>query len=76
MALRALIRAEKLGLSEVLDQDLRLAESVLNVGDFVEGVRALLIEKNTTPTWRYATIEDVPTEEIDKVFDYRSNWHR
>ncbi|AQP50755.1 enoyl-CoA hydratase/isomerase family protein [Tessaracoccus flavescens] len=76
VTLRALIRAQKLQLSEVLDQDLRLAEGVLPMGDFVEGVRALLIDKDNDPHWRYATLEEVPVEEVDKVFSYRSSWQR
>lgn len=74
MALRALLRAEKLQLSEVLDQDLRLAESVIPV-DFVEGVRALLVDKDNDPQWRWKTLEEVPAEAVDEVFSYRSSWN-
>ena len=76
VALRALIRARSLQLNEVLDQDLWLAEGVLPMGDFTEGVRALLIDKDNAPKWRYATLEEVPAEEVDKVFAYRSSWKR
>ena len=76
VTLRALINAQKMELSEVLNQDLRLAESVIPMGDFVEGVRALLVDKDNDPKWRYATLEDVPVDEVDKVFSYRSNWQR
>ena len=70
VALRALIRAARLDLAEVLNQDLRLAESVIPSGDFAEGVRALLIDKDNEPRWRHASIEDVPLEEVDRVFAY------
>ena len=60
-------------MNEVLNQDLRLAESVLPV-DFPEGVRALLVDKDNSPNWRWSTLEDVPTDEVDKVFGYRSPW--
>ena len=73
VALRALIQARKMTLNEVLNQDLRLAESVLPV-DFPEGVRALLVDKDNSPNWRWSTLEDVPTDEVDKVFGYRSPW--
>ena len=68
VTLRALIRAQKLQLSEVLDQDLRLAEGMIPMGDFVEGVRALLIDKDNDPHWRYATLEDV-LERMEEVQD-------
>ncbi|MDO5677533.1 MAG: enoyl-CoA hydratase/isomerase family protein [Propionibacteriaceae bacterium] len=74
VALRALKRAEKLQLSEVLNQDLRLAERMMEV-DFVEGVRALLVDKDNNPRWRWKTLEEVPTEEVDAVFSYRSSWN-
>lgn len=74
VALAALRRAEKLQLSEVLNQDLRLAESVLRV-DFLEGVRALLIDKDNNPQWKWKTLEEVPAEEIEAVLSYRSNWN-
>lgn len=73
VALRALNQARKMTLGEVLNQDLRLAETVLPV-DFPEGVRALLIDKDNKPAWRWPTLEDVPLAEVDKVFGYRSPW--
>ena len=73
VALRALIHARRMTLNEVLNQDLRLAETVLPI-DFPEGVRALLIDKDNRPNWRWATLEEVPVAEVDKVFGYRSSW--
>lgn len=70
VAMRALLRARSLRLNEVLAQDLRLAETVIPSGDFVEGVRALLIDKDNRPQWRHASLEDVPTAEVDRVFAY------
>lgn len=67
VALRALRSAATLSHTDVLRQDLRLAESMVPV-DFVEGVRALLIDKDHTPEWRHARIEDVPTSLVDEVF--------
>ena len=69
VALRALRRAATLDLNGVLHQDLRLAEHMIPV-DFVEGVRALLIDKDNQPAWRYATLEDVPARVVDEVFAY------
>lgn len=74
VAFRALNRARTLQLGAVLDQDLRLAESLLPKGDFVEGVRALLIDKDNQPKWLYPTLEEVPGEVVDSIFAYRSSW--
>lgn len=70
VTLRALIRAQRLQLSEVLNQDLRLAESVIPAGDFTEGVRAVLIDKDHQPRWRHTRLEDVAPAEVDRVFAY------
>lgn len=69
VALRALIRAQSLTLSEVLYQDLRLAESVIPV-DFVEGVRALLVDKDNSPKWTHESLEAVPLGLVDDAFAY------
>lgn len=67
VALRALRSAASLDHADVLAQDLRLAERMLPV-DFLEGVRALLVDKDNTPEWRHARIEDVPASIVDEVF--------
>ncbi len=67
VALRALRNAATLDHDGVLAQDLRLAERMVPV-DFVEGVRALLIDKDNMPEWRHARLEDVPSSLVDEVF--------
>ncbi|MDO5068087.1 MAG: enoyl-CoA hydratase/isomerase family protein [Propionibacteriaceae bacterium] len=69
VAMKALRRAATLDHSGVLHQDLRLAERMLPV-DFVEGVRALLVDKDNAPRWRWASVEEVPREVVDEVFAY------
>lgn len=69
VSMRALRRAATLDHNGVLHQDLRLAERMLPV-DFVEGVRALLVDKDNQPRWRWSTLEEVPTEFVDEVFAY------
>ena len=36
--------------------------------DFAEGVRALLIEKDNNPAWRYATMGEVPGVWVEEHF--------
>lgn len=37
-------------------------------GEFQEGVRALLIDKDLSPKWKYTRVEDVPSEVIEHFF--------
>ena len=46
-------------IEEVFQADLRAARFILNHPDFVEGVRARLIEKDNKPRWRPKTFEAV-----------------
>jgi enoyl-CoA hydratase len=47
-------------LPEALRNEYRFVSRVLEHGDFVEGIRAVIIDKDRTPKWRYATLESVP----------------
>ena len=69
VALRALRRAATLDPAEVYQQDLRLAERMLPI-DFPEGVRALLVDKDNSPEWRWSRLEDVPPAVVDEIFAY------
>jgi len=44
-----------------------LLEEWMVHGDFMEGVRALLIDKDNQPKWRY-TLDEVSSEIIDRLF--------
>ncbi|MDP5189571.1 enoyl-CoA hydratase/isomerase family protein [Rheinheimera baltica] len=62
----------KLGQSKILADSFRL-ELGLSVqcgklGEFTEGVRALLMDKDLTPNWQYKTVSDVPQSIIDELF--------
>ncbi|MBU1311687.1 MAG: enoyl-CoA hydratase/isomerase family protein [Gammaproteobacteria bacterium] len=66
----------KLGQSKILADSFRL-ELGLSVqcgklGEFTEGVRALLMDKDLQPKWQYQTVNDVPQSVIDELF--RSPW--
>jgi hypothetical protein len=37
-------------------------------GDFMEGVRAVIVDKDNAPKWRPARIEDVTPASVDAIF--------
>jgi len=55
-------------LSQVFDSELQLSCHCLTMGEFAEGVRALLIDKDLSPRWRFPTLESVDPKWIDQFF--------
>lgn len=55
-------------LNEIFQSELILAVNIVRYPEFAEGVRALLIDKDKNPQWRYKTIEDVPGDVLDGFF--------
>lgn len=56
-------------LRAVLDKELILSKNCLIKGEFAEGVRALLIDKDKQPRWRYASLAEMDSEWIDSFFE-------
>lgn len=63
-----LARCRHDGLKEVLDKELVLSKNCLRKGEFAEGIRALLIDKDLQPRWRYASLGEMDTQWIDDFF--------
>ena len=69
VTVEALRRASAMtSVHEVLRQDHVLASNFLIHGDFVEGVRAQLVDKDRSPSWPIADIADVPSELVEQMF--------
>lgn len=70
VALEAVHRVRFMGsVHEVLAQDLVLARHLIGRPDFAEGVRAQLVDKDRTPRWQHARIEDVTRAEVLACFE-------
>jgi enoyl-CoA hydratase len=55
-------------LKEALELEFRLASRFLPAPDFIEGIRAVLLDRDRTPRWRHARLEDVSASEVDAYF--------
>lgn len=68
VTLAQIARTRQLGLSleQVLNDDLRVCSRLFR-GDFVEGVRARVIDKDNAPQWQPARLEDVQASEIAAI---------
>lgn len=67
--LAALRQARGLGsLEAALDVEFRLCTHLFEHGEFPEGVRALLVDKDKAPRWRPARLEDVTPAMVEALF--------
>jgi enoyl-CoA hydratase len=61
-------RAPGLDLAGALKLEYSIIQRVLQRTEFFEGVRAVLVDKDRNPRWRYASVADVPQSEVDAHF--------
>ena len=66
--LAMLRRGKKLSLADCFRMELHLGKQWFSKGDFMEGVRALIIDKDKNPQWQPATIEALEQTKLDDLF--------
>lgn len=65
---RAIIAARSFTtLEEALDQEFRLANRLFRNGEMIEGIRALIVEKDRSPKWLFASHRDVSADTVDAL---------
>lgn len=62
-------RGKRLSLKDVFKMEYILANRCATFPDFAEGVRALLIDKDNLPKWKYQLVENVPTNWVESHFE-------
>jgi len=70
--LRQLQRGKDMSLGACFRMELAMVQQCFEQGDFLEGVRALIIDKDNSPQWTPGRIEDVTDAMVDPFF--RSRW--
>jgi enoyl-CoA hydratase len=69
LTLAALRRARQfVSLEECLNMEYRLTVRLYEHGEFLEGVRALLVDKDRTPKWNPPRLEDVTPAMVEAFF--------
>ncbi|MEQ1695322.1 MAG: enoyl-CoA hydratase/isomerase family protein [Hyphomicrobiaceae bacterium] len=68
VALRHIKEAGALDLRQTLEVDFRLGCRFMAVGDFHEGVRAALVDKDHSPRWKPNVLADVTQNQLDDLF--------
>jgi 3-hydroxyisobutyryl-CoA hydrolase len=69
--LRSIREGRKQTLGECLKKEFRVTVNILRTaisGDVYEGIRALTIDKDNSPKWDPASLDEVEREKIDLVF--------
>lgn len=61
-------RGKDMTLAECFQMELGMSCQCGEFGEFQEGVRALMIDKDNQPNWRYKSVEQVPPATIDYFF--------
>jgi len=51
-----------------LRNEYRIVSTCLQDGELIEGIRALVIDKDRSPKWKYPTLESVPQDMIDRLY--------
>ncbi|NWZ57829.1 HIBCH protein, partial [Haliaeetus albicilla] len=68
MTLRQLREGASMSLQDVLMMEYRLSQACMRGHDFYEGVRAVLTDKDQSPRWKPAALEEVSDEFLDDCF--------
>lgn len=71
VTLRQLQRGASMSLADCFRMELGMAAYAFEQGDFLEGVRAVLIDKDNTPRWHPSRIEDVTEAMVQAFFSER-----
>ncbi|MDA0362449.1 MAG: enoyl-CoA hydratase/isomerase family protein [Proteobacteria bacterium] len=65
--IRRLKQNKDLNIREALSAEYQYTYRAVEHSDFLEGIRAQVIEKDRTPLWRHKTVMDVKESEVNKM---------
>ncbi len=62
-------RSRSLDLASAFRMEMIIATHCATFTDFAEGVRALLIDKDNSPRWRYPSVQEMPASHVQSHFE-------
>jgi enoyl-CoA hydratase/carnithine racemase len=75
VTLAQLERGKTLSLADCFRMEIGMVEQCFEQGDFIEGVRALIIDKDNSPRWTPSRVEDVTDASVQAFFRERWSQH-
>ncbi|RQR38701.1 enoyl-CoA hydratase/isomerase family protein [Burkholderia sp. Bp9143] len=69
VSLEVVERARGATMADCLRRDLDLTRSTFARGDVIEGVRALIVDKDNQPVWRFRSTADIDRADVLAMFD-------
>lgn len=69
VAREQLLRGRGAGLANCFRMELGLVHRTFDQGDAIEGIRALIVDKDRTPVWHATTLSSVRDDMVDALFD-------
>jgi enoyl-CoA hydratase/carnithine racemase len=71
VALEQLRRGRGMALADCFRMELGMVNTCFEQGDFLEGIRALIVDKDNQPHWSPARLADVKPEAVEAFFRHR-----
>ena len=66
-----LLRGKAMNLGDCFRMELGMVYECFHQGDFIEGIRALIVDKDNQPHWSPPTLEAVDSETVARFFSPR-----
>ena len=68
VAFRQIREGAALSMADCMKMEFRILNRMLDAGDFLEGIRAAIIDKDGAPNWQPNTLDDVAPKRVDAHF--------
>ncbi len=68
VTLEQLHRGKRMSLADCFRMELNLVHACFDQGDFIEGIRALIVDKDRRPHWQPPTLAEVTQSDVDEFF--------
>jgi hypothetical protein len=69
VSMRQLRVGRSMSLADCLRMEISMTQRLAAQGDFIEGVRAVIVDKDNKPKWRPPTLSEVSDASVDLFFE-------